>query len=319
MDDPGLGNRGRLVVKRGGALGDLILTLPAIAALRQAFPGLPLGLIGDPRFFPLVRPDTALDQDSPGLLPLFGGTELGPDAGLLFADCACCLAYAVDPEGQLEGRLRPLVPGKVMVWDPRPPAGLHITQHLLAPLRRTGIPVADPLPRFALLPGEQEYARDCWRERRLQSPLVVIHPGSGGPRKCWPLDRYLAVAGACVGQGCGVLLLHGPADAELGAVLLADRRWREHSLCPPGLLALASLLAGAALFIGNDSGPGHLAAALGTATLTLFGPTDPLVWAPPHPWARVILAPDGHLEELETATVIAAALQMLTGPPRRVG
>jgi heptosyltransferase-2 len=311
-----IGKSGHLLVKRGGALGDFVLTLPAVAALRRAFPSLPLRLVGDPRFFPLARPDATLDQNSPALIPLYTGNPLGPEAGPFYADCAFCLAYAVDPEGHLERRLGRLVAGEILFWDPRPPAGCHITDHLLAPLRQRGLAIADPLPRFELLAAERRYALVCWEERRLRSPLVLIHPGSGGRRKCWPLDRYLALAQWCVRQGCEVLLLHGPAETDLGDLLSAEVGWRDRSLCPPGLLELASLLESAALFIGNDSGPGHLAAALGTPTLTLFGPTDPRVWRPPHPQARVVQAPDGELARLEVATVARAAGEMLGGGSR---
>ncbi|MCC7264735.1 MAG: glycosyltransferase family 9 protein [Candidatus Latescibacteria bacterium] len=308
-----IGKSGHLLVKRGGALGDFVLTLPAVAALRLAFPGSALHLVGDPRFYLLARPDAALDHNSPALIPLYTGNPLGPEAGPFYADCTFCLAYAVDPEGQLERRLRCLVAGEVLLWDPRPPAGCHITDHLLAPLRQRGLTIADPLPRFELLAPERQYARTCREERQLRSPLVLIHPGSGGRRKCWPLDRYLALARWCMRQGCEVLLLHGPADTDLGELLSAEADWRDRALCPPGPLELASLLESAALFIGNDSGPGHLAAALGTPTLSLFGPTDPRVWRPPHPRARVVQAPDGELARLEVATVAGAAGEMLGG------
>lgn len=299
------------MVWRGGALGDFVLTLPAFAALRQVFPGTRLHLIGDPRFFPLARPDAALDHDSAGLIPLYSGTPLATGLRPFFADCAFLLAYAVDPDGQLEHRLHRLVAGEVLVWDPRPAGDLHVTAHLLTPLRRRGLPIPDPTPRFSLLPAERVYAQTCWQERGLASPLVLLHPGSGGRRKCWPLSRFLALAHRCLQQGLAVLLVHGPAETDLAAQLHGDPRCRDLTLCPPGLLDLAGLLERAALFVGNDSGPGHLAAALGTPTLSIFGPTDPRVWRPLHPRARVIRAAAGQLESIGVEEVFAAAMEIL--------
>jgi heptosyltransferase-2 len=309
VDVQPLGKSGHLLAKRGGALGDFVLTLPALAALRRAFPQARLHLIGDPRFFPLARPDAALDQDSARLTPLYSGAPLAADP--FFADCRFCLAYAVDPGGQLEAGLRRLLGGEVLVWDPRPSGGLHITAHLLEPLRRRGLPIPDPLPRFSLREEERAYAQARWRERDLAPPLVLIHPGSGGRRKCWPLPRFLELAQRLRQQGLSVSLAHGPAEADLAAQLEADPQSRGLTLCPPGLLDLAGLLESAALFIGNDSGPGHLAAALGTPTLSLFGPTDPGVWKPPHPWAQLIRASAGRMEQIGVEEVLEQAVAML--------
>lgn len=311
MDTLRNGKSCNLVVRRSGALGDFVLTLPAFAALRRAFPGARLHLIGDPRFFPLARPDEVLDHDIPGLIPLYSGTPLGAELRPFFADCAFFLAYAVDPEDRLGAQLRRLVEGEVLVWDPRPAGDTHITAHLLEPLRRYGLPVPDPIPRFSLLPAERHYAQARWQERRLASPLVLIHPGSGGRRKCWPLPGFLALAHRCRQQGLAVLLVHGPAETDLTAQLEGDAQCRDLALCPPGLLDLAGLLESAALFIGNDAGPGHLAAALGTPTLSLFGPTDPRVWRPLHPRARVIQATDGQLQSISVEEVFATAMEML--------
>jgi len=312
MDALGIGNSARLVVLRGGALGDFVLTLPAIAALRLAFPGAHLHLIGDPRFAPLARPDALLDHDSPALIPLHSGDPPGDGLRSFLAGCACCLAYAVDPEDHLERSLRHLVAGPVWLWDPRPTGDRHIADHLLEPLRQRHLPIADPLPRLSLLPGERQYALDSWEERGLKGPLVLLHPGSGGRRKRWPLERFLELARWCAGQGAEVLLLCGPADADLEAQLRAEPLGLQ-ALYPPGPLELAGLLERTALFVGNDSGPGHLAAALGTPTLSLFGSTDPRLWRPPHPWARVLQAPEGRLETLGVAAVAAAVGEMLGG------
>lgn len=300
-------SKGAFTAMRGGALGDFALTLPALAALRNAAA---LRLIGDPRFLWMARPDAILDHDSPALLPLYSGAgPLPPLTAPFFAECDLFLAYAVDPDHSLAARLRSFVRGEVLVHNPHPPRGIHITDHLLAPLCRLGVPVPDPVPRLCLRPEERAYARSCWQERQLRPPLVVVHPGSGGRRKCWPLSCFLELARRLGQRGFQVLIPLGPAEEDL-----VGRVPGELAVQPPGLAELASLLEGAALFVGNDAGPGHLAAALDTPTLTLFGPTDPCTWRPRHPRSRIIQAPDGRLEALAAEAVLEVALEMLRAP-----
>ena len=84
----------------------------------------------------------------------------------------------------------------------------------------------------------------------------------------------------------------------------------EHpTICPSDLSTLAALLAGAQLFIGNDSGPGHIAAAGGTPTLSLFGPTDPGIWSPRHPRGRMLHM--ANITDIPIAAVMNAAQEML--------
>ncbi len=142
---------------------------------------------------------------------------------------------------------------------------------------------------------------------RLQIPAracgvdCILHPGSGSPRKNWPLDRFAAVAEALMRDGMRVAWCVGPAEESLAAPAIGER------LPPLSLMALAESIAGAALFIGNDSGITHLAAALGRPTVAVFGPTNPRVWAPRGPHVRVAHDPRWP----DTEAVIAAARHMV--------
>ncbi|MBT4502943.1 MAG: glycosyltransferase family 9 protein [Gemmatimonadetes bacterium] len=300
----------QITVIRGGAIGDFVLTLPAIDALRAAFPHLPLHLIGHPPTVRLARPDRILDHDSRLLTPLHTpGTDIPPATATLFADIHLLLAYATDPDNILSTHLRSLVPGPVLVHDPRPPEGTieHITDHLLRPLRRHGIHIPNPSPHIHLHPEDCVYAETCWQQRKLNSPNVVFHPGSGGRHKCWPLERFLELAEELQQRRIQILFLWGPVEEDrLGR--LPDPL---HPLHPPGLLDLAGLLARADLFVGNDSGPSHIAAAVGTPTLTLFGPTDPRLWSPRSSRARILRAPHSQLSALDVDLVLAAVLAAL--------
>jgi heptosyltransferase-2 len=140
---------------------------------------------------------------------------------------------------------------------------------------------------------------------------VIVHPGSGGRRKCWPAERFLGLIQGLSKAGHSVLALHGPAEQDLVPTLRSELPSRSVLLPSPELPRLAALLSLGRLFVGNDAGPGHIAAAVGTPTLTLFGPTDPRVWAPRSDSAEWLRAPDGRLAELAVDAVLDRALEML--------
>ena len=287
-----------ITILRGGAIGDFVLTLPAINAVRKAFPTHDLRLIGHPATLALGGVKTLLDHDDSRLIPLHREGPIPVETRDLFATTERVLAYAVDPEQCLARQLRQIVAGPVLLWDPRPPAdsGDHLVDHLLHPLREWNIPVCDRTPHIELAPDHNPSAA---------APQIIIHPGSGAPVKCWPEAQFRALADALQTRDWEVAFLCGPVEIARG--LATDCAIVQ----PPDLPTLASLLARAKLFIGNDSGPGHIAAAVGTPTLSLFGPTDPRVWAPRNPAGQVLQAPTENIAEIFLATVVDTALQML--------
>jgi len=118
-----------------------------------------------------------------------------------------------------------------------------------------------------------------------ERPYVVIHPGSGGVEKCWPLERFIELGGR-LEQAFFVV---GPAECDRWPAATMDSLRRQLPLLTcPALATLAGLLAGAQAFVGNDSGVAHLAAAVGTNTLALFGPTRSNHFAPLGRSVRVI-------------------------------
>ncbi len=153
-----------------------------------------------------------------------------------------------------------------------------------------------------LAPAEAAEAARSWLSR-LPPGFVAVHPGSGSPRKNWPADRFEALARE-LAQGAPWLLVHGPAEAAQrpaeGAVAALNLPLR----------VLARVLSAAGVYVGNDSGVSHLAAAAGAPTLVLFGPTDPALWAPVGPRVRVLRGEAGQIEELTGAEVAAAAAEL---------
>ena len=124
--------------------------------------------------------------------------------------------------------------------------------------------------------------------------FAAIHPFSGSARKNWPLERYRA------------LKLEMPVEFAAGPEEKLPEARRFENLAD-----LASWLASASVYIGNDSGISHLAAAVGTPTLALFGPTRPALWAPRGPHVRMISKSD--LEAIEIDDVEQAVRDLLSG------
>jgi ADP-heptose:LPS heptosyltransferase len=138
----------------------------------------------------------------------------------------------------------------------------HATDFYLGQARTIADCQSDGIPRIRVDATPGSYA--------------VIHPFSGSARKNWPLEKFRALA-AKFERTMPVHWCAGPEDPPLaGAVHI------------PNLYDLACWLAGAKLYVGNDSGITHLAAAAGCPVLAIFGPTDPAVWAPRGPHVRVV-------------------------------
>jgi ADP-heptose:LPS heptosyltransferase len=184
--------------------------------------------------------------------------------------------------------------------DPAPPAGgPHASVWLARALEPLGITESPSPPRLEFSEAERREA-DA-RLEGLPSEFVAVHPGSGSRAKNWPVDRFVETARR-LSAGRPWLLVLGPAEEDVvappGAILA--RGWPVRTL--------GAALARAGLFLGNDSGVAHLAAASGARTLALFGPTDPAQWAPVGRAVASLRAPSGRVRDLGVDEVMDAAL-----------
>ncbi len=111
--------------------------------------------------------------------------------------------------------------------------------------------------------------------------MMAAHPGSGGDWKRWPVERFAQAVDGLAEAGLGVVVIQGPADAEVVRQLRLKLRGKQPPVAADlGVEELAAFLALASCYLGNDSGVTHLAAAVGTPTVAIFGPTDPAKWGP---------------------------------------
>ena len=287
----------RILVLRGGALGDFIVTLPALRALRERWPDGRLELIGYPRVARLALRGGLVDVvhslDQSGIARFFAAHPAFSEEQAAFVRAFdIVLNYLHDPQGVVRDNLR--AAGVRVLIDASPlVSARHAADHFLAPLESLAIYGADAAPRLAVR-----------RAPAAGPPLLAIHPGSGSPRKNWPLERFLAVAGAAGDAGMAVRFVLGEVEQAMAGPVRAAGfdAWADRALDE-----LADLLAGAACYLGNDSGISHLAAACGCRAVVLFGPTDPSLWAPRGDM-RILRAPGGDLHRLEVADVLRAVL-----------
>ncbi|HXF59388.1 MAG TPA: glycosyltransferase family 9 protein, partial [Candidatus Saccharimonadales bacterium] len=160
-------------------------------------------------------------------------------------------------------------------------------------------------------PDPPYYVPDAALRDRAPEGMIYIHPGAGKLKNRWPAGRFAAVARDLVGRGLSVSWLEGPQDlgtvdavtAALGITLPVVRG--------ESIPMLAARFARAALYIGNDTGPLHLAGAVGCPTVGVYGWTDPAEWSPVGRCVRSVRAPDGKLESIEPRDVLDAALPLL--------
>lgn len=302
----------RILVIRGGAIGDFILTLPALKLIREAFPQAHLEILGYRHIIALAEgrfyADAARSIEYGAMAAFFvPGSDLAPDLVAYFAGFQQVISYLYDPSGYFEANLRRagvknFLPAFAPIDD-----SAHAAQQLARPLERLALFLESHAATVHPSAADRAAARAVAAR---DAPLLAIHPGSGSSRKNWPVSRWLALGDALRARfpDAQIVLVGGEADtavfAEMGTAWSASLPLLARDLPLP---TLAALLERCRLFLGHDSGISHLAAAVGTPCVLLFGPTDPAVWAPANPGVAIVNAPQGDLARLEVAEVLSAA------------
>ena len=306
----------RILVIRGGAIGDFILTLPAIKLLRENFPDAHLEILGyrhivslaEGRYYAAATRSIEYGAMAGFFIP---HSELAPDLVEYFASFHQIVSYLFDPEGYFEANLRRAGAKNILRAFAKIDDSDHAARQLARPLQSLALYIEDAAATVHLSNEDHAFAARFLAECD-DRPLIALHPGSGSPRKNWPIENWTELGRVLLGRAPQFLLIGGEADEERVAALCAA--WQD----APVLVArhlplpqLAAVLARCHLFIGHDSGISHLAAAVGAPCLLLFGPTDPAVWAPANPQVRVFPAPDGDLAALSVEAVAAEVRRML--------
>ena len=284
----------RVVVIRLRSLGDCVLTTPALNLLKQHRPDLELSVVVEDRFravfegnsdvASILRPSVrTLAGWGTGLgLNLHGGTR-----SALLTVASRAPVRAGFEHFSLQAAYNVRIPrAQEILGEER---AVHTVEHLASAMFYLGVPRQE-IPRARL------FAPSSGRN----GPYAVLHPFASREDKAWPAGRFLEVA-RNIQADLTPVFLAGPGDdvSPFGEF---------ETLTGAPLKNVMSLIAGASLFLGNDSGPAHIAAAFGIPVIVMFGPSDPAIWAPWKTTSRVLT--NAKLDEIPARDVFAAAEQM---------
>lgn len=296
----------RLLIVRLSAMGDVIHTLPAAQALRQAFPHATIGWLIEERWADLLcTPGTSLRGPRSAQRPLVDwahtvdlkswrksllSIQTLEHIARVWNDIrAVGYEIAIDLQGAIRSAMLASCSGAPVVYGAREPRegpaalwysrqailrGTHVVEQNLSIVealvgRRMGVPDID-------FPG------DCRAEEKAERELqqagigefAILNPGAGWGAKQWPAERYGQVARSLAQCGLQSVVNYGPGEKDLAR---ATEAASEGAACPfqCSVSELVSLTRRAKLFVGGDTGPLHLAAALRVPVVAIYGPTDP--------------------------------------------
>jgi ADP-heptose:LPS heptosyltransferase len=295
-----------------GALGDVLLAVPALRAIRQCPWGARLVLAGQPRIGALL---TALgvteawrDFEGLGLGALFvEDAEPAPMQPLAAAARVVCWFGSGDPT--FVRRLGTTAPGAI-VASPAGDGTRPVWRHLLASVGAGDGAWCGPLavPAALVAEGRRALAAAGWDGR---APLVLVHAGAGGLAKRWPVDGFARVLAALAAErrlACAIL--EGPADGGTAEALAARLDAPLMVLRDLPLPGLAGALRSVTAWVGNDSGASHLAAAVGVPALVLFERSK-LCWQPWSATARPLAVRVAELAAADVAAVRAGLAELV--------
>ena len=293
----------RLLVVRLGAMGDILHALPAVTALRQAHPGWAIDWVVDPRWSPLLSAPGCAERGP--AKPVVDCIHLAPTKDWRRSPCSLKTFAAVktlrgslraveyDAVIDLQGAVRSAVIGRLagcrrLIGEAEPrerPARWLFTERVVthgAHVIEQDVELASAVAGDALeaatpcLPFDP--AAEAWCDQMLAStapqPIALINPGAGWGAKCWPAERYAVVAQGLVERGFRVLVNAGPGEEPLAETIAKGSGGAATPLIA-SLDHLIALTRRIALCIAGDTGPLHLACALGRPVVGIYGPTDP--------------------------------------------
>jgi len=299
----------RILVIRGGAIGDFILTLPAIRLIRENFPDCHLEILGYRHIAALAEgrfyADATRSIEYGPMAAFFNPrAELDPELSAYFGSFQQVISYIFDPDQLFEGGLRRAGVKNLIAGSPKLTDDTHAAKQLARPLEKLALWLEDPAA--TIFPSAADLAAADARLKKVEKPWIALHPGSGGERKNWPLENWRRLYAALrkSHSSAHFFIVGGESDStQLGdfRAFAGDRTVFLESLPLP---ELGAILSRCSLFLGHDSGISHLAAAAGAPCLLLFGPTDPDVWAPANPAVSILRAPGGDLSQLDVESVL---------------
>jgi heptosyltransferase III len=326
----------RILVIRGGAIGDFILTLPALRLLRDNYPNAHIEILGYKHIIALAEDrfyaNATRSIDYAPLSRFFArDAELAADLVAYFGGFDLIVSYLFDPDETFAENLKRCGVPRLITGSPKFSDREHAAVQLAAPLMQLGLRLIDPVAK--LFPNEADRKAAAEFLAAAGDEVVAIHPGSGSEKKNWAIENWIELGNALLnrkplrsgafpsaqsssrrsGKRRSLLIVSGEAEEKQARRLLKE--WKNNSavrLATNLPLPLLAAVLEKALFVGHDSGISHLAAAAGAKCILLFGPTDPAIWAPANPSVKVLRAPNGAMERIEPIKIQETLADLLS-------
>ena len=301
--------RRNILLFHQGALGDFIVTWPLVIALGRIYPQNRIFCITSGQKGALAEKVLRVESADveAGWHHLFAdGPALPEPVARLLTGAHSIITFVASDGDRWSQNVRRQAPDATLIpLHTKPPddfAG-HVTEYLLSQLKPWPV-IAAALEQIL----RSVAARGIGYPRGQAGP-VVMHPGAGSPTKCWPLDRFIELAQRLRSQEIIIRILIGEVEKERWpAATIARLSHFANVVEPQSLVDLLKNVSDARAFIGNDSGPGHLAAIIGVPTVTIFGANDPTRWKPLGPRTQVLR---GALDSI-TADAVRDAVGRIT-------
>ena len=278
----------QILVVHPGSLGDTILALPVLAALKEHHRSAWLHLIGHPSLLDVLPGRSVVDSmgsiEGSDYRDLLAGHErMSASVVRFYQQFALVVIWAADHDGSVQAALDSLGIHQRIVRSPglQRSSDQHATERFRETLRDL-FPL-ESLPETGLSPTETDRQTGArWLLDHGIDPetdrVVAAHAGSGSLSKCWPSVHVAAVIHGLLQNGIKVVLIEGPADKEATSAVSGQVPSALPRLQAPSLSLVLAVLARCGGFLGNDSGVTQMATALGLPTVAVFGPTDPGIW-----------------------------------------
>ena len=280
----------KILILHPGGLGDIILSLPAVALVRKRHPSASITMAGNiDHLAPVGRPyiDRVVALATLPLHRLHSAGDLPEEDVQFWKSYDRIISWTGWGNSTFVHQLKRLHPHACIAsWHPGAGEQRHVAQIFIDSLGpefqgASGLqPVILKVDRVADADAARWLIGQGWRSTER---LIALHPGAGSEVKRWPLSRFVDLAlrlNATAGNA-KLLIIEGPAEAGISAAVLQALPYGAAIAVPSvSLRLLAGLIARCEIFVGNDSGIAHLAAALNIPSVVLFGPTLPQHWAP---------------------------------------
>jgi ADP-heptose:LPS heptosyltransferase len=302
---------GKILFIRGGAVGDFILTMPAIKLVRDNLPDNQITVLGYQSITELAKVTGLVDEtrsiEDAKLATFFAPrAELDQEWCRFLAGFDVVVSYLYDPDGFFAGNLERAGVKTLLVGPFKPTVD--------SPAVPAAVQLAEPLSQLALFLDQPElklhYPSDS--PALIANPDVFrigIHPGSGSPTKNWSFEAWAHLLSEIHSAKAGVEFIVTSGEAEYELIdrfldLLRDRGLPFAHLYGKPLAELGATFGQLDFYLGHDSGISHLAGSTGIPGLLLFGPTNPEVWAPASPKMNVLRSPDQSMSKIEVSQVL---------------